>query len=117
MLKALLKIYDGLALNSLEKYEKNPCNGYKRLVHLMQSDWGQSIDLVLPSTGWIDWVSEGKIYLKIFKAYDLLGRSPLLSHRPSEIFLLTDLSIDAWPIDQACPAIDRAILFMKKICT
>ena len=51
MLKALTKISDGLALNGLEKHMKNPCNGHKRLVHLMQSDWGRSIDLVLPSTG------------------------------------------------------------------
>ena len=43
MLKAPGKISDGLALNNLERYEKNPFNGYKRLVHLMQSDWDRSI--------------------------------------------------------------------------
>ena len=76
MLKALTKISDGLALNRFERYEKNSCNGYKWLVHLMQSDWGRSIDLVLPSTEWIDRVSGGKIYLKIFQG----TRPPSVDH-------------------------------------
>ena len=38
MLKALTKISDEHALNSLEDMRENPLNGYKRLVHLMLSD-------------------------------------------------------------------------------
>ena len=71
MLKALAKISDGLALNRLQKHKKNPCNGYKRLVHLMQSDWGRSIDFsdYRPggSTGWIDRVNGGKNIFENFQ--------------------------------------------------
>ena len=51
MLKAPLKEFEEWALNRLEKSKKNPSNGYKRLVYLMQSDWGLSTRWHIQSTG------------------------------------------------------------------
>ena len=60
MLKAYLEISEEWALNRLEKYEENPCNGYKRLLHLMQSDRTRSIGLYFTRLGLIYRVIEGK---------------------------------------------------------
>ena len=70
MLKALTKPSDGLTLNRLEKHDQNPCNGYKRLVHLMQSDKGQSMGSIDRPCSTIDRVDrpshEGKRKIEKF---------------------------------------------------
>ena len=108
MLEACPNISNQLALNRHEKCIKNPCNGYKRLVHLMMSDTGRSIVLVLRSTRWINRVLEGKKILKIFKAQyfprsithlDSSTGSIDQVHQPSKNFALLCIG-RCWPVDR-----------------
>ena len=99
MLKAYLKIFEVWVLNKLEKSEKNPCNGYKRLVHLMLSDKGRSMGSVDRPCLAIDRVLEGKTNLKIFKAQYFPRSITHLDSLTGSIdrakILLSGLSVDA----------------------